>query len=176
MWSASVMLSTARLARLTKILVLLGLVFVTSVSATGDCELATPQWSDMELQTVRLVRVDGKVVRLRSRIADSPRERSAGFQHICPQIIQLSYILFVFEQPIKTRFHMFNVHDSLDIGFFDRDRQLISVLTMTPQKVGDPSSQTYGIGAREFMFALEAKAGFFEENGLKPSETILDYP
>lgn len=158
----------------------LGSVFVflvaADVLADSDCKLATPQWSEMEIRTVILRREDGEVVRIRSRIADSPRERAAGFQHICPEIIQLSSILFVYESPTSSSFHMFNVHDSLDIGYFGQDRKLITVLRMTPQKIGDNSARMYGIGSKEFVYALETRADFFADHGLKPNKTMLDYP
>lgn len=147
-----------------------------NVLADSDCKLATPQWSEMDVQTVKLRREDGEVIRIRSRIADSPRERAAGFQHICPEIIQLSSILFVYETPTNSSFHMFNVHDSLDIGFFGQDRKLIAVLRMMPQKTGDESAKVYSIGSKEFLHALETRADFFAEHGLKPNKTILDFP
>ena len=165
-----------RSIRIIKLLIFIVPACATYVLADESCELATPQWSKMDIQSVRLIRNDGEVIRLRSRIADSARERSAGFQHICPQIIQLSSILFVYEQPTNARFHMFNVHDSLDIGFFDHDRKLITVLRMTPQDINSQSSVTYGIGSVKFMFALEARANFFDDHGLKPNKTVLDYP
>ena len=130
----------------------------------------------MEIKTVKLRRDDGKVIRIRSRIADSPRERAAGFQHICPEIIQLSSILFVYESPTITSFHMVNVHDSLDIGFFDQDRKLITVLRMTPQKFEDESGRLYSIGSKEFLHALEVRADFFADQGLKPNTTTLEFP
>ena len=165
-----------RSIRIIKLLIFIVPACATHVLADESCELATPQWSKMDIQSIRLIRDDGEVIRLRSRIADNPHERSAGFQHICPQIIQLSSILFVYEQPTNARFHMFNVHDSLDIGFFDHERKLITVLRMTPQKVSDQSSVTYGIGSVKFMFALETRANFFDDHGLKPNKTVLDYP
>ncbi len=152
------------------------LVVSANVLADSYCKLATPQWSEMDVQTVKLRRADGEVIRIRSRIADSPRERAAGFQHICPEIIQLSSILFVYKAPTSSSFHMFNVHDRLDIGFFDQDRKLITVLRMTPQKIGDESARTYGIGSKEFVHALEARAEFFADHGLKPNTTILEFP
>ncbi len=130
----------------------------------------------MEIHTIQLQREDGRQIRLRARVADSPAERSAGFQHICPEIIALSSILFVYRTPTVTSFHMNNVHDELDIGFFDESGALISVLQMKPRQADSDSAAIYGIGSREFMYALETRAGFFSEHGLSPNETILIYP
>lgn len=166
-------MSSVRLTTLLSVFVLLS---AANVWADNDCKLATPQWSEMDIKTVKLRRDDGEVVRIRSRIADSPRERAAGFQHICPQIIHLSSILFVYESPTSASFHMSNVHDSLDIGFFDQDRKLITVLRMTPQKLEEESANLYSIGTKEFVHALEARADFFADHGLKPNKTTLEFP
>ncbi len=115
------------------------------------------------------------MIRSQPKIADDSSERSAGFQHICPEIIDTSSILFVYEEPLLTRFHMFNVHAALDIGFFNGDGELDALIRMTPQKYSDPNSVTYGV-EKEFKYALETRAGFFEKNGLKPGNTTLIFP
>ncbi|MDE0308855.1 MAG: DUF192 domain-containing protein [Acidiferrobacterales bacterium] len=164
------------MVRLTIILSISVLVGFAQAAADDSCKFATPQWSEMTLQTVKLQREDGEVIRIRSRIADSPRERSAGFQHICPEVIQLSSILFVYNTPTNSRFHMLNVHDDLDIGFFGQDRKLIAIVRMTPQKIGDGPAATYGVNSQNFMYALETRADFFTDHNLKPDTTILDFP
>ena len=173
---ASVQSYAMQLAKAIAFFAFLSLIIASSAFADSACELSTPQWSEMEIRTVRLVRDDGKEFRLRSRIADTSRERSAGFQHICPEIIELSSILFVYKKPTTVGFHMFNVHDNLDIGFFDQNLDLISVLRMTPQNLEDGSSVTYGIGSRSFLYALEVRENYFQEHGLKPNTTKLIYP
>ena len=72
----------------------------------------------MHLATIVLTHENGQSIQMRTRVADEPNERAAGFQHICPQIIDLSAILFIYEQPTVANYHMNNVHDALDIGFF----------------------------------------------------------
>lgn len=129
----------------------------------------------MSFRFVELVRSDGYSIRDRTKIADDPSERSAGFQHICPEIINTSSILFVFERPVITRFHMFNVHAELDIGFFSENGELNEVIRMTPQKQSEPNLVTYGV-EKEFKYALETRAGFFEENGLRAGNTTLTFP
>ena len=140
-----------------------------------SCRYFTPQFQNMNFRIIELVRSDGHTIRSRPKIADDSSERSAGFQYICPEIIDTSSILFVYEQPVLTRFHMFNVRADLDIGFFDEYGKLNALIHMKPQKRTDPESVTYG-AAKEFKYALETRAGFFEENGLTPGSTTLNFP
>ncbi len=147
----------------------------STVVASEGCRLSTEQWSKMEIRRVVLARADGEAITIRSRIARSSAERAAGYQHICPEIIALSSILFVYENPLQPRFHMFNVHAELDIGFFDQDKKLVTVLRMTPQTVGDASAEIYDPG-QQVQYALEAPAGFFTDNKLLSAQTTLRFP
>ncbi len=143
--------------------------------AIAACQLSPPVWSAMAVRSVTLIQESAPPIRIRSRIADTPRKRAAGFQHVCPEIIELSSILFIFEEPILSNFHMFNVHDELDIGFFDESKVLIEVLQMTPQDRTQPNPQYYSPDSA-FQYALEARAGFFADNQLQLGQTRLEYP
>ncbi len=143
--------------------------------AIAACQLAPPVWSTMEVRSVTLTQDSAAPLRIRSRIADTLSKRAAGFQHVCPEIIELNSILFIFERPIRSKFHMFNVHDELDIGFFDDSKVLIEVLQMTPQDRSQPNPQYYSPGGA-FQYALEARAGFFADHQLEPGKTRLEYP
>jgi len=83
----------------------------------AQCQLSTPAWQQMHMSTIALLHDSGKTIELRVRIADESSERAAGYQHICPEIIDLSAILFVYEKPQIGYFHMNNVHAQLDMGF-----------------------------------------------------------
>ena len=146
-----------------------------NVSAEQTCQLSTPQWSKMEIRSVRILRANEITIKIRPRLADESGERSAGYQHICPQIIDLSSILFVYDSPVKMGFHMFNIHKELDIGFFDSNKELIEVLRMTPQQIEDPLAEFYEPG-QEFQYALETWPGFFEQNELTPGSAKLVFP
>ncbi len=146
-----------------------------SVADSEACKFTTSQFQNMSFHSVELMRSDGSKVRIRPRIADDAFERTAGFQHICPEIISTSSILFVYKSPISVGFHMFNVHAELDIGFFDEFGSLKDLIRMTPQDYFDANSITYHTD-EEFQYALETRAGFFAENGLQPGNTTLIYP
>ncbi len=155
-------------------------VFVTviplfSTAASETCSLSPPQWSEMEIKTIKLTQQDSKTITLRSRIADTSAKRAAGYQHVCPEIVQLTSILFVYRKATRTSFHMSNVHADLDIGFFDDKGQLIEVLHMESVEGTNQSTSVY-TPSSDFQFALETRAGYFSDNQLKARDTTLSYP
>lgn len=136
--------------------------------------MSTPQWSQMHLSTVTLTHESGEAVQIRSRIADDSRERAAGFQHICPELIALSSILFVYNKPKVVSFHMNNVHDALDIGFFDQNGELIKIARMIPNDSSNLLSNLYSSGD-EIQYALETRAGFFADHGLEARSVVMTF-
>ena len=128
----------------------------------------------MHLATIVLTHENGQTIQMRARIADEPNERAAGFQHICPQIINLSSILFVYEQPTVANYHMNNVHDALDIGFFDENGLLFKVTRMEPRGSDKITSNIYS-SDQDILYALETKAGFFADNKLQAGVVSLHF-
>ena len=126
----------------------------------------------MGKRRIELLGESGNSVRLRVRVADSAAERSAGFQRICPQIIDTSAILFVYDSPRPVTFHMFNVHKSLDIAFISESFEVVSIQRMKPQDRDDPDAVRYS-PEEPVMFALETPAGFFDRHGLEERATRL---
>ena len=90
---------------------------------------------------------------IRVRMAVSPRQRAAGFQNVCEAEIARSPLLFVFDQDVRTRFHMQNVQAALNIAFFSRSGSLISSQRMPRTSVGQPG-RLYGIES-SYRYALE---------------------
>ena len=144
------------------------------ISNTEDCELSTRHWASMHHAVISFHHKNGEETDLRVRIADEPKERAAGFQHICPQIIEQNAILFVYPSPQNRSFHMNNVHAELDIGFFDSHGLLFLVMRMKPPLKGSSSSNIYSPG-RDIKFALETKAGYFADHRLQPGEVTLKF-
>ena len=138
----------------------------------SDCRLSTSQWDRMHHASISLVQDTGEMTSLRVRVADEPDERSAGYQHICPEIIDLSAILFVYDRPIHVSFHMNNVHAALDIGFFDENGRLIEVIRMEPQ-TDEAASPSYYSSERDFQYALETPAGFYRDHGITSGTATL---
>ena len=127
----------------------------------------------MESARIVLLNAQRQRVELDSLIADDALERASGYQHICPEVIARTSILFRYAAPGAGRFHMRNVKAPLDIGFFDEGGVLIQSMVMRPY--GDGDEILYG-PMRTFQYALEARAGFFREKGLSAgaSRLLLD--
>lgn len=137
------------------------------------CVAATPALAHMQEREIRL-ESDGEPHTLRVRVADEGREKAAGFQYICPAAYKDTRILFVYDREIRVMFHMRNVLDKLDIGFFDQQGRLFEVQQMQPYPAGAKSGPRT-TPSRAFRFALEAPAGYFSENRLPVGKTTLQW-
>ena len=159
----------------TKFAILTAVLLVTqvSISIAEECKLSTRHWASMHHAVISLHHKNGEETDLRVRIADESRERAAGNQHICPQIIDQNAILFVYPSPQNRSFHMNNVHAELDIGFFDSDGLLFLVMRMKPP-LGGSGSNIYSPG-RDIKYALETRAGYFADHRLQPDEITLKF-
>lgn len=164
--------SSARylISALALIMLQCGAVAVADDAAT--CMLSTQPFADMHKQRIRLVGGTGNVLEFRTRIANESAERSAGYQHICPEVIDITSILFVYDTEVDTSFHMFNVFGALDIGFFNAAGELVSVQTMVPQKSDDPDAKYY-YSTGPYKYVLEIRPGYFKENQLTVGTTHL---
>ena len=104
----------------------------------------------------------------------SRRRRSSqagGFQCSTPAGDPAAHlILFDFGREIHTQFHMNNVPAALDIAFVKGDGRIFSILRMEPS----PTSLYGPMGT--FRYALEARAGFFESQGIRQGEARLAVP
>lgn len=111
-------------------------------------------------QGVTLEDAAGKRVTLTARVADLPYKRFIGFQGIPIEMGKDLAILFVFDRPVPSQFHMRNVFLPLDIVFFAADGAFLGRNTM----VAD-SKDLYG-SASPFTTAIEVPAGKLAELGL----------
>jgi len=118
---------------------------------------------------VRSVSIDSgrRALPIRVRVADSSEEQAAGFQCATPREIQDHLILFDFGREILTQFHMQNVPAPLDIAFAKADGRIFAILKMDPS----PTALYGPLGP--FRYALEARAGFFASQGIRPGDARL---
>lgn len=114
----------------------------------------------MEERSVTLADADGKRITLVARIADLPHERFIGFQGIPVETGKDLAILFAFESPVPSQFHMKNVFLPLDIVFFGPEGEFLG-----RNKMEADSKDLYG-SASPFMLAIEVPAGKLDELGL----------
>lgn len=145
-------------------------VWSTDTGSPVNCREVTAGMRAMHTEEVALLNDQGERVVFQSYVADDDTERAAGYQYICANVIDASTILFVYPQPVSARFHMENVEAPLDIGFFDDQGKLFSVLLMQPRD--DGGSGLYG-PPQPFQYALEAGQGFFSEQNLSAGKSHL---
>lgn len=147
---------------------LLALAHGSAWAAT--CQRSTEALARMESARITLLNNQQKPIRVQALIADDSLERAGGYQHICPEVIARTAILFRYGAPVSGQFHMRNVHAPLDIGFFDANGVLIQSMVMKPY--GENEEVLYS-PMQQFQYALEARVGFFHEKGLAAGATRL---
>ncbi len=139
-------------------------------AAGDDCVTKNEGMESMHQEGITLFDDNGKAKHIRSLIADEQFERAMGFQHVCPDVVKNTRILFVYAEPIYGSFHMSNVKAPLDIGFFDGQGLLIDVLRMD---VYTNEERPLYSPNKPYRFALETPVGFFEESMLSPGTSRL---
>ena len=124
----------------------------------------------MEVRQAQLVGPDARRIDLQVHIADEGNERSAGFQKICPEVVDHTAILFLFRHSHIPSFHMNNVYMPLDIAFIDATGIIRDIQTMSPYVIGKQNQQRLWSPPAPVRAALEVKAGLFNELGVTPGE------
>ncbi|MCY4052047.1 MAG: DUF192 domain-containing protein [Gammaproteobacteria bacterium] len=152
-------------------LVLFALTFMTGCTVSDDdCQKMNDGMKSMHQTGLSLFDDHGNAKHIHSLIADDQFEQAYGFQHVCPDVIQDTKILFVYSEPTLGSFHMSNVKAPLDIGFFDQHGVLFDVLRMD---VYVDNEQLLYSPTKPFQFALETHVGFFEKFMLSPGKSYL---
>jgi len=156
-------------ARLTAITLLCLSVTAGASAQDSDCTRWRAAFASMPIRMVT-VQMGAKTVAIRVKVAETSEQAAAGFQCATPQEIQNTLILFDFGREIYTQFHMKNVPAALDIAFVKVDGTIFSILKMDPS----PTALYGPMG--NFRFALEARAGFYESQGVRQGEARLLVP
>ena len=146
--------------------------FTANTHVAASCVDATDGLNAMHEQTIVLVNDEGKELEFLVKVADESFERAAGFQHICPSVIQDTLILFAYKHEVFGRFHMQNVHGPLDIAFFKGNGHLLK--TMVMQIYTDDARPLYSPDA-PYQFALEAAPGFFARHKIQSSRSRISF-
>lgn len=134
-----------------------------------DCPRWRAAFSGMPVRMV-VLETGRRTIAVRVKVADTVERQAAGFQCATPQEIQQTLILFDFRDEIHTQFHMQNVPAGLDIAFAKTDGKIFSILGMAPS----PTALYGPMG--HFRYALEARRGFFESQGVRQGEARLLIP
>lgn len=151
------------------------LLTVPGHGAPAPCQLQTAEFRAMHEDEVIVHREGKREVRITARIADETSELAAGYQHICPQTIENSTILFLFAHPVRSAFHMYNVHAPLDIAFIAVDGSINEILRMEPYRATSREPHIYR-PRQAFVAALEARAGFFADNAIRVGDRFMSLP
>jgi uncharacterized membrane protein (UPF0127 family) len=134
-----------------------------------SCKRFRDAFAAMPVQMVTL-EVGSRKVAVRARMALTGDHQAAGFQCATKQEIHQNLILFDFGREIQTQFHMQNVPDTLDIAFAKADGRIFAILRMEPS----PTALYGPMGV--FRYALEARKGFYEQQGIRQGEARLVAP
>lgn len=149
--------------------------------AAGDvqaqsCRDTTTELQSMDTKQAEIRGPGGERIGLEVHIADSSTERSAGFQHICPDVAEHTAILFVFPDLHVPSFHMRNVHMPLDIAFIDEHGTIRDIQTMQPYVLGRQKQTRYWGPKVPVRAALEVKAGLLQQLGVGVDAWSLPLP
>jgi len=167
-------MKASNVVRRARLLLALHLI-LSSGSAAGvaaqdaDCPRWRAAFAGMPERTVT-IETPHRSVTLHVKVADTPERRAAGFQCATPDEIQGHLILFDLGEEIWTQFHMRNVPAALDIAFAKADGSIFTILRMEPHP-----TRLYG-PMTTFRYALEARAGFFAEEGITRGSARLHAP
>ena len=158
-----------RLGSLAALALLATLLAAPARAQDPEC----PRWRDafagMPLKMVT-IQAGAKTLAVRVKTADNSERQAGGFQCATAAEIQRNLILFDFGDEILTQFHMRNVPAALDIAFIKADGRIFSIMRMDPSP-----TQLYGpMGT--FRYALEARAGFYQSQGIRQGEARLVLP
>lgn len=113
------------------------------------------------------ITVGGKPVRVEVAWRHDTRARGLMYRSYIPDDTGM---LFVFPEPRPQNFWMRNTRASLDIAYIDENNRIRNVLTMRAHDL-DSSGQYRSQG--EVVMALETRAGWFRENGVKRGDEVV---
>ena len=151
------------------LLLLIALLAEGAAAQDAECPRWREAFAGMPFRMMT-VQIGSKTLGLRVKTADTPDRQAGGFQCATPDEIRRNLILFDFGNEVLTQFHMRNVPLALDIAFIKADGRIFSILRMDPSP-----TQLYGpLGT--FRYALEARAGFYESQGIRQGEARLVVP
>jgi zinc transport system permease protein len=156
-------------ARLAALVLLCVSVSAGAAAQENECKRWREAFAAMPVRMVT-VQAGTKTMAIRVKVAETSEQAAAGFQCSTPQEIQKTLILFDFGREIYSQFHMNHVPAPLDIAFIKGDGTIFSILKMDPS----PTALYGPLG--NFRFALEARAGFYESQGIRQGEARLTVP
>ena len=106
---------------------------------------------------------------LRVEIAASDPQRMQGLMYR-KKLGRDDGMLFIFDEPAYQSMWMKNTLIPLSVAFIDGEGRILNILDMEPQTLETHTS------AGPALYAIETNKGWFEENRVKPGETVTGLP
>lgn len=135
------------------------------------CQIWPKVVKAMPIRAAQFRLSSGDTVPVEYRLADTNERQQHGFQFTCADTIASTQMLFVFKHSTLPSFHMRNVFAPLDIAFIDETGKITDIYLMMTYKVLNSFERTYS-PSRPIKFALEARAGFFHDHGIKVNDHL----
>lgn len=136
-----------------------------------NCQIWPEIVKNMPIGTATITLGSGQKTTFQYRLADTAVRMQHGFQRTCAQTIETTQMLFKFTHPQKPAFHMNNVVAPLDIAFIDENGKITDVLLMKTYSVIDLKKPLYS-PSKTVLYALEARAGYFADLGVKVGDHV----
>ena len=147
--------------------------FADSASVEGkNCQPWPEVLKNMPIGEATFELGSERTIEFSFRMANTGKRSQHGFQFTCAETIENTKIMFYFKRPIIPSFHMNNVVAPLDIAFIDQEGKIIDILLMKTYSFLELNKPLYK-PTSPALYALEAKAGFFKEEGIQVGDMIL---
>ena len=98
-----------------------------------------------------------------AEVAATPEAREQGLM-FRTEVADGTGMIFVFDDMAPRQFWMRNTFVPLDIAFMDTDHRIVDIQQM------EPETDELTVSAAPAMFALEVRAGWFEEMGIQEGD------
>ena len=143
---------------------MLFLVVALAFVACDSQRPAPPPAAELAFDTRFPVRMGQVLGRL--RIAATDLEKARGLMGVT-QLNDAEGMAFMYDAETRMSFWMKDTPLDLDIAFVGRDGTVLEVKTMTARE-----TETTASSSDQVRFAIEMRAGWFRDFGVKPGDTV----
>ena len=140
-----------------------GVKLVLPTDAAAEAE---PEVTRITDPVPQVVKVDGHPLTVEVAWRSETRSRGLMYRNYIPEGTGM---IFLFREERDQKFWMRNTRASLDIAYIGADYRIRNIITMKAHDL-DPGDQYRSDGA--VSIALETRAGWFRENGIKVGATL----
>jgi len=143
---------------------MLFLVVALAFVACDSQRPAPPPAAELAFDTRFPVRMGQVLGRL--RIAATDLEKARGLMGVT-QLNDAEGMAFMYDAETRMSFWMKDTPLDLDIAFVGRDGTVLEIKTMTARE-----TETTASSSDQVRFAIEMRAGWFRDFGVKPGDTV----